>query len=266
MAANLRVNGWFYLADARFPPPYTLLALLGLFWRRAEAGRSRMALYFLLFFGIALLFYAGSYDYGADVRYSLATYPPLTILPAWERPDSCAGCVAVGLRGRRLTRWLRARRSVPLVPAVVVRRPTAPGRRAPTCSSPGRSCRTCRGTSYVLTQNPGMFQLWGINAGQMSLAVTNPARLGRSGRALHRRRLPALEFLVQRPGSGSAGVLHQDLEAQAGGTGPRGAGQGQHYTLYRLKDPLALMLRVRQVVSRTLALKCDMAIGLDLSA
>ena len=39
-----------------------------------------MACYFLLFFGIALLFYAGSYDYGADVRYSLATYPPLAVL------------------------------------------------------------------------------------------------------------------------------------------------------------------------------------------
>ena len=39
-----------------------------------------IAFYFLLFFGIALLFYAGSYDYGADIRYSLATYPPLAIL------------------------------------------------------------------------------------------------------------------------------------------------------------------------------------------
>jgi hypothetical protein len=28
-----------------------------------------------------------------------------------------------------------------------------------------------------LTHNPGMFQLWGVNAGQMSLAVTNPAYL-----------------------------------------------------------------------------------------
>ena len=40
----------------------------------------RCASYFLLFFGIALLFYAGSYNYGADVRYSLMTYPPLAIL------------------------------------------------------------------------------------------------------------------------------------------------------------------------------------------
>ena len=39
-----------------------------------------MIWYFLLFFGMALAFYAGSYDYGADVRYSLATYPPVAIL------------------------------------------------------------------------------------------------------------------------------------------------------------------------------------------
>ena len=38
--------------------------------------RLAMAIYFLLFFAIGLVFYAGSYNYGADVRYSLMTYPP----------------------------------------------------------------------------------------------------------------------------------------------------------------------------------------------
>ena len=36
VASNLRVNGWFYLADARFPMTYTLLAILGLSGRRAR--------------------------------------------------------------------------------------------------------------------------------------------------------------------------------------------------------------------------------------
>jgi len=31
--------------------------------------------------------------------------------------------------------------------------------------------------SYVLTHNPGMFHLWGVNAGQMSLIVDQPGRL-----------------------------------------------------------------------------------------
>jgi hypothetical protein len=34
-----------------------------------------------------------------------------------------------------------------------------------------------RGNSYVLTHNPGMFHVWGINAGQMSLIATNPRYL-----------------------------------------------------------------------------------------
>jgi hypothetical protein len=31
--------------------------------------------------------------------------------------------------------------------------------------------------AFVLTQNPGMFQVWGVSAGQTSLVVGNPARL-----------------------------------------------------------------------------------------
>jgi hypothetical protein len=31
--------------------------------------------------------------------------------------------------------------------------------------------------TYVLTHNPGMFHVWGVNAGQMSSIVTNPRHL-----------------------------------------------------------------------------------------
>ena len=34
-----------------------------------------------------------------------------------------------------------------------------------------------RGNRYVLTHNPGMFHLWGVNAGQMSQVVGNPSYL-----------------------------------------------------------------------------------------
>jgi hypothetical protein len=34
-----------------------------------------------------------------------------------------------------------------------------------------------RGNAYVLTHNPSMFHLWGVNAGQMSLAAHNPSYL-----------------------------------------------------------------------------------------
>ena len=39
-----------------------------------------MLTWFLLFFGIFLFFYAGSYHYGADVRFSLLTFLPLAVL------------------------------------------------------------------------------------------------------------------------------------------------------------------------------------------
>ena len=179
VAGNLRVNGWFYLIDARFPMIYTLLAVLGLSGRRAEAGRMTIAFYFLLFFGITLPFYAGSYDYGADIRYSLATYPPLAILG--------------GLGLARLVGWAeRYKPGLPalhVVAAVVaaqflwwylpVVRSTTDGAWA--ARADVRFAQSLvpdlRGNSYVLTHNPGMFQLWGVNAGQMSMAVTNPAYL-----------------------------------------------------------------------------------------
>ena len=77
---NLRVNGWFYVWDWRFPTAFTLLAIVGLFARRFSPERLAIAGYFALFFVMDLLFYAGSYNYGADVRYSLLTYPPIAIL------------------------------------------------------------------------------------------------------------------------------------------------------------------------------------------
>jgi hypothetical protein len=63
--------------------------------RRPAFARERlaMALYFALYFGIDLVFYAGSYNYGADVRYSLLTYPPIAVFAglgaarAYPSPD-----------------------------------------------------------------------------------------------------------------------------------------------------------------------------------
>jgi Dolichyl-phosphate-mannose-protein mannosyltransferase len=179
VAGNLRVNGWFYLADWRFPPVDTVLALIGLTAWRGEKGRLTVASYFVLFFGIALLFYAGSYDYGADVRYSLATYPPIAILG--------------GLGAARLVATLK--RLKPTLPATTLLA-TALGLLfvwiyAPAVRRVGDSAWAARADeefaralapalrddAYVLTHNPGMFHLWGVNAGQLSLAGLNPAFL-----------------------------------------------------------------------------------------
>jgi hypothetical protein len=179
VANNLRANTAFYLWDRRFPMTFTLFAIVGLIAGGVGRGRSTIIAYFALFFAMTLVFYAGSYDYGADVRYSLMTYPPLLIL--------------AGFGLAQAVRWMD--RIVPrtaVFPAVVllvgsqfawgyspVVRTTTDGAWAARADTrfaeslvPG-----LRGNSYVLTHNPGMFQIWGVNAGQMSLAAMDPAFL-----------------------------------------------------------------------------------------
>jgi hypothetical protein len=176
--SNLKVNGAFYLADERFPVLFTLLAAAGLAGRRWLAERLVFGLYFLLFFGIYLLFYAGSYNYGADVRYSVMTFPPLAVLG--------------GLGVSAVVAWLERRtpglRATGLAAAAIVFQFLwyTPVVRATTeeawaARADVRFAESLvpelRGNSYVLTHNPGMFHGWGVNAGQMSLIVTNPMHL-----------------------------------------------------------------------------------------
>jgi hypothetical protein len=176
------VNGWFYLNDERFPVIFTILAAAGLSARADARARVSMAACFLLFLGIGLVFYAGSYNYGADVRYSLMTYPPIAVLGG-------LGAVRLARAAAHATaRFGFARAGVPLIVmallfqflwyAPVVRATTeeawaarADVRFAHTFS------RAIPRNSYVLTHNPSMFHLWGVNAGQMSLATSSPAYL-----------------------------------------------------------------------------------------
>ena len=239
VADNLRVNGWFYLADARFPATYTLLAILGLSGRRAEAGRMAMAFYFLLFFGIALLFYAGSYDYGADVRYSLATYPPLMILGGLGVARLVRGFERVK-PGLPTLQGLTAALAVQFVWYLAVVRTTADGAWAARADVQfARSLvPDLRGNSYVLTHNPGMFQVWGVNAGQMSLALTNPARLDElatrypGGVYLHWSFWCNVQDPIQRE------FCAKILELRPGEPVREHQERDQHYILYRLKNPI----------------------------
>jgi hypothetical protein len=175
---NLRVNGWFYLRDERFPVLFTILAGAGLVGRRLLADRLLFATYFLVFFAVYLLFYAGSYNYGADVRYSLMTFPPVAVLS--------------GLGVARLVAWrgtaMPEKQAIGIVTAVLVFQWLwyAPVVRATTEEAWAARADVKFAESlvhdlgphaYVLTHNPGMFHLWGINAGQLSNIVSNPGQL-----------------------------------------------------------------------------------------
>jgi len=183
---NLPVNGWFYLYDERFPVAFTVLAIAGLMSARRRREAWAMTIYFVLFFAVGLVFYAGSYNYGADVRYSLMTYPPLAVLGG-------LGASRLTQLGARLLSSGDSRLvSVGVVRAVlvtvvmfqflwyapVVRATTeeAWAARADVRFAQSFASEIPR-NSYVLTHNPSMFHLLGINAGQMSLVTSNPAYL-----------------------------------------------------------------------------------------
>ena len=238
VAANLPSNGWFYLGDPRFPAAYSALALLGLSDRRGGTGRLTMICYIVLFFGMALAFYAGSYNYGADVRYSLATYPPVMIMGGlglarlvgrFERAGRGTLALA-GLTGAVVAQFLW------YVPAV---RATTDGAWAARADVEfARSLvPVLRGRTYVLTQDPGMFQVWGISAGQTSLAAAEPARLDMLARQypdgvyLHWNFWCNVQDPVQR------GFCSRILELSPGDLIREQWKENQRYALYRLRAP-----------------------------
>ena len=181
LGPNFQVNGPFYVADWRFPLLYTLCAVLGLLGPNGLWARAIAVGYFVAFWGVYLVFYAGSYNYGADVRYSLMTYPPLAML------------AGVGLSA--LVRFCRERMPVridptPMVAAVVVAQfllympyVRAVGEEAWSARADVDAARAFRAAippdGVVLTHTPSMFLLWGTNALQASIASTEPDAMTR---------------------------------------------------------------------------------------
>lgn len=186
---TLAVNGPFYLNNREFPAMVCVLALAGVADNRRWRAHIVPILHFVLMWGIFLFFYAGSYYYGADVRYSLMTYPPLavaagagasSVLRRISRYESI-GRLAPALLGLAIVwqfLWF-----MPLVRAVgeeswAARADVAVAREFAGLVAPD---------SVVLTHNPSMFLMWGRNAAQASVAVTDEPYVRQA--------------LLQRPGS-----------------------------------------------------------------
>lgn len=178
LGPNLRVNAWFYWWDARFPMWYSVAAIGGVAFGAGQLrNRLILALYFLLFWATYLSFYAGSYNYGADVRYSLMTYVPLAAL-AGLGLATAVNRITMGGRPMRF-----AIVALALVwafswfaPYVRAEGEEAWGARADVAFA-REVALTLPANSLILTHNPGMFQLWGRNAAQMSLATGSPERV-----------------------------------------------------------------------------------------
>jgi len=77
---NFWTNGSFFFENTYFPVFFTLLSILGLAYGRMWKKKLFLASWFLIFFGLYLLFYAGSFNYGVDIRFSLTMYLPIALL------------------------------------------------------------------------------------------------------------------------------------------------------------------------------------------
>ena len=106
------------------------------------------------------------------------TYPPLPCSAAWGGRGS-PGWIARVANPRAAVPWLQpsSRSSSSGMPRESGRPPKRRGRR-------GRMSQFARSVAaglppdaYVLTQNPGMFQVWGVSAGQMSRVLARPEYL-----------------------------------------------------------------------------------------
>ncbi|MBF0145918.1 MAG: glycosyltransferase family 39 protein [Magnetococcales bacterium] len=174
---NLEVNLPYYFNNLQFPALFTLLALAGWFCIRSWRAWLLLWLWFLLFWGIFLFFYAGRYDYGADIRFSIPSHLPLALLAGGA--TRWLGQV-LARKSRRPVRQWYAIMTVFLVLAFV---PFLPRVRAVTSEAwaaradhqfAREMAATLPASTIILTHNPNMFHLWGKNAAQASIALEEP--------------------------------------------------------------------------------------------
>ena len=172
---NLDTNLRYYVEGRELPILFTLFAVLGLFY----PGRKRESLialsWFAAFFAIFIPFYAGSYRYGADIRFSLVSAAPFALAAG-------AGIGWIGASFRRWSdsRWLQA---MPLFVAIY-----AASRFLPLVTSVGREAWQARDDheavrrmveelpedAVLLTHNPGMVHVMGRSASQTSIVTYQP--------------------------------------------------------------------------------------------
>jgi hypothetical protein len=201
---NVYQNVRFFFWDDvhRFPVPYAWLFVLGLLvggtirlyndwdgeklldfakgffldvpWR----GKAVILSWFAWSWGIFLFFYAGSYFYGADDRFSLLCFMPVSIIAA----------VAVEMIARIFRHWLSDEQAAAVTTAFLL---IVYSRYIPVSKAIGHEAWLARADhtfveeriaelphdSVVLTHNPSMFNLRGVSAIQTWKAWEDPRRV-----------------------------------------------------------------------------------------
>lgn len=171
---NFISNSLFYLRNVKFPLLYSLLFGVGISLKGRYKERIVLITWFLLFWGIFLFFYAGSYEFGQDVRFSLVSYMPLSLLAGlglvkFEQLFERKGLSGI-LRAITITIILVSFTGfLPLVRTI--------GEEACQARADHRYAQEMAAllpeNSMILTHNPNMFLLWGKNAAQAAIATNN---------------------------------------------------------------------------------------------
>jgi hypothetical protein len=179
---NFRVNGLFYLRNLRFPLVFAIFFGLGLVLKRGKEGvaesyfflKEKLVVFtwFLLFWGIFLFFYAGSYNYGADVRFSLLSAMPIALI-AGNGAASLSQLLIQRLKLTHVNYFITAIiifAFLPFLPFVRAITQEAWGARADHHYAK-EMVKALPPDSLVLTHNPNIFLFLGKSAAQASLAT-----------------------------------------------------------------------------------------------
>jgi hypothetical protein len=176
---NLAVNGLFFFRNIRYPVVFSLLALVGLAFGGTWQSKATVVAWFAYSWGIFLVFYAGSFNYGADVRFSVLSAAPLAILAGH-------GASVVSRRIGSLS--LPAPTAVLITVVVLLWVKFLPLLRAEGSEAADARLDVQYARemaeyvpidSIVLTHNPSMWLLWGKDAAQMSIATNNRTHVER---------------------------------------------------------------------------------------
>jgi len=175
---NIKDNSLFYIDNDRFPLIFSALMAFGLILGKKWKEKSILMIWFLLFWGIFIPFYAGSYNYGADVRFSLVSYMPLALLSGY----GCSQLKEIFWKRFSLSyaeRFIAIFILLGFIPFLPLIR--AEGFEAWAARADHRYAKKMAKilpeNSLILTHNPNMFLVWGKSAAQTSLATYNKTHL-----------------------------------------------------------------------------------------
>jgi len=163
---NFSNNGGYFIDSKWFPLAGTVLAVAGALWllRRNRTAGLALGVWFMLSWGIFILFYAGGYFYGASSRYAVVSCAPVAVFMG-------IGLTALGGRLRRVPLLLYGLGAVGLINWVAAMHfvPTL-SREAAEAVADGKFIKDVAPTlpegSLVISHDPCMWLLQGINSSQ----------------------------------------------------------------------------------------------------